>query len=109
MKQFLYPVLASALVAVAATSCSSDAPVAPEQTPDGTVAFTVTVPQQIASRAFSDGLSATQLHYYVYDEDESSANIAALNGTARGVFGVEKEAQAERKNMNLKEALCCAI
>ena len=82
MKQFLYPVLASALVAVAATSCSSDAPVAPEQTPDGTVAFTVAVPQQIASRAFSDGLTATQLHYYVYDEDESSANIAALNGTA---------------------------
>lgn len=46
------------------------------------MSFTVSVPQHMASRSFSDGTSATRLQYFVYDEDASSANITALNGTA---------------------------
>lgn len=81
MKHFFYSALASAFVAVAATSCSSDE-VLPAQNAEGNVSFTVSVPQHMASRSFSDGTSATRLQYFVYDEDASSANITALNGTA---------------------------
>ncbi|MDE6853613.1 MAG: hypothetical protein K2J38_01000 [Muribaculaceae bacterium] len=80
MKRILSYVLASTLLAGFATSCSEEMPVTPET--GGGVTFAVNVPAQMVSRAFSDGHTATRLSYYVYDEDASSTNIAALNGTA---------------------------
>ena len=80
MKKIIYSSLAAAVLTMAAVSCSEDTPATPEQ--GGGVTFAVKVPASIASRAFSDGSTATQLNYYVYDEDQASANIAALNGTA---------------------------
>ena len=76
--KLFYALAASALLGL--TACSSDEPVA--QNGDGNVNFTLRLPDAIGTRAFSDGLSATQLDYYVYDEDNGSTNIEALNGTA---------------------------
>ena len=61
------------------TSCSSDEPMMNE---GGNVSFTVELPETIGSRAYSDGLTATQLHYYVYDEDNGSAYLPGTSGTA---------------------------
>ena len=76
--KFFYALAATTLLGLSA--CSSEEPVA--QNGNGNVNFTVTLPDAIGTRAYSDGLSATHLDYYVYDEDNSSTNIAALNGTA---------------------------
>ena len=76
--KFFYALAATTLLGLSA--CSSEEPVA--QNGDGNVNFTVTLPDAIGTRAYSDGLSATHLDYYVYDEDNRSTNIAALNGTA---------------------------
>ena len=76
--KFFCALAATALVGL--TACSSDEPVA--QNGDGNVNFTLRLPDAIGTRAYSDGLSATQLNYYVYDEDNGSENIEALNGTA---------------------------
>ena len=76
--KLFYALAASALLGL--TACSSDEPVA--QNGDGNVNFTLRLPDAIGTRAYSDGLSATQLNYYVYDEDNGSENIEALNGTA---------------------------
>ena len=76
--KLFYALAASALLGL--TACSSDEPVA--QNGDGNVNFTLRLPDAIGTRAYSDGLSATHLDYYVYDEDNGSTNIVALNGTA---------------------------
>ena len=76
--KFFYALAATTLLGLSA--CSSEEPVA--QNGNGNVNFTVTLPDAIGTRAYSDGLSATHLDYYVYDEDNGSANIQALNGTA---------------------------
>lgn len=80
MKRTVSYFLASALLAGLTASCSEESPQAPDS--GRGVTFSVSVPSGMASRAFSDGHTATRLSYYVYDEDASSANIAALNGTA---------------------------
>ena len=46
------------------------------------VSFSATLPNNVATKAYSDGQTARKLSYYVYDEDNASTNIAALNGTA---------------------------
>lgn len=79
MKKFLFSAAAVALLSGMA-SCTSDEPAAPSG--DGNVTFRVSLPADMATRSYSDGLTATQLHYYVYDEDNGSANLPALNGTA---------------------------
>ena len=61
------------------TSCSSDEPMMNE---GGNVSFTVELPETIGSRAYSDGLTATNLHYYVYDEDNGSVYLQGTSGTA---------------------------
>ena len=71
---------AAALLLSGLASCSGNEPMVPEN--GGNVTFSVTLPAEMGTRSYSDGLSATQLHYCVYDEDNGSANIAALNGTA---------------------------
>lgn len=79
MKKILFCAAAAALLTGMA-SCSSDEPVVPEE--GGNVTFSVNLPAGIETRSYSDGLTATKLHYYVYDEDNGSANIEALNGEA---------------------------
>ena len=76
--KLFYALAASALLGL--TACSSDEPVA--QNGDGNVNFTLRLPDAIGTRAYSDGLSATHLDYYVYDEDNGSENIEVLNGEA---------------------------
>lgn len=53
--------------ALLAASCSNEELVAPS--PDGTVSFSVEIPDAIGSRAFGDGYSAKTLRYAVYDAD----------------------------------------
>ena len=79
MKKFLFCAAAAALL-TGMSACTNDEPVAVEN--DGNVTFSVNLPAGIESRSYSDGLTATKLHYYVYDEDNGSANIEALNGEA---------------------------
>ena len=74
------------------TSCSSDEPMMNE---GGNVSFTVELPETIGSRAYSDGLTATQLHYYVYDEDNGSVYLPRTSGTATFVQ------RAAQVNLNL--------
>lgn len=78
MKKVLFTTLAMALAVV---SCNTEK-LEPVAGGEGLVTFTAELPGNIATKAYSDGLSATKLSYYVYDEDNSSSNIAALNGTA---------------------------
>lgn len=78
--KFFYALAATAMLGLSA--CSSEEPLLQGGNGEGNVTFTLQLPEVIGSRAYSDGLSATKLSYYVYDEDNSSANIEALNGTA---------------------------
>ncbi|MGM9764083.1 MAG: DUF6562 domain-containing protein [Candidatus Cryptobacteroides sp.] len=79
MKRFLSLILAAAAIMLA--SCAKEPVVQPQG--EGIVTFTAQLPEVIATRAsYSDGQTATKLHYYVYDEDNGSANIEALNGEA---------------------------
>lgn len=78
MKRFLSLILAAAAIMLA--SCAKEPVVQPQG--EGIVTFTAQLPEVIATRAYSDGQTATKLHYYVYDEDNGSANIDALNGEA---------------------------
>ena len=78
--KFFYALAATAMLGLSA--CSSEEPVLQGANGEGNVTFTLQLPEVIGSRAYSDGLSATQLDYYVYDEDNGSTNIEALKGTA---------------------------
>ena len=78
--KFFYALAATAMLGLSA--CSSEEPVLQGANGEGNVTFTLQLPEVIGSRAYSDGLSAKQLDYYVYDEDNGSTNIEALNGTA---------------------------
>ena len=62
-------------------SCNKEQITGP-QGGEGLVTFTAELPGAIATKAYSDGQTAKKLSYYVYDEDNASTNIAALNGTA---------------------------
>lgn len=78
MKQILISALALTLVLA---SCTRE-PMFEATGGEGLVTFTAKLPSGIVTKAFSDGQTAKQLSYYVYDEDNSSSNIEALNGTA---------------------------
>ena len=63
-KNYLLSALAlSAMLGV--TSCSSDD--APQVAADGETSFTVRLPEELGSRTFGDGKSATTLKYAVYE------------------------------------------
>ena len=69
----------SAIVALFATSCQEeDFGVSTSAT--STVAFTVSTPE-IASRAYSDGTTATVLQYAVYKKNENGLELTTLGGT----------------------------
>lgn len=66
---------------LALASCNKEQITGP-QGGEGLVTFTAELPGAIATKAYSNGQTAKKLSYYVYDEDNSSRNIEALNGTA---------------------------
>lgn len=88
------------------TACSSDEPNPMVGNGDGTIAYTVQLPAEITSRAFSDGLTSTNLICVAYDAttkkiaDETTAtftnlkttvNLALVNGkTYNVVFWASK-------------------
>ena len=78
MKKTFLSVLAMTL---ALASCTRE-PMAETTGGEGLVTFTAELPAAIATKAYSNGQTAKKLSYYVYDEDNSSKNIEALNGTA---------------------------
>ena len=52
---------------------------------DGEVTFTVTLPESIQTKAISDGLSATELTYAVYNvpaDGQTATEYLPLRGTA---------------------------
>lgn len=77
MKKFLY-LSAAAAVSLFAASCSSDD--MPEINPDGMTTFQVQLPEHLASRAFGDGFSATNLYVAIYDADNSNLLFSNFPG-----------------------------
>ena len=82
LKKLVY--LMAASVMLFATSCETDADVAPKAGKTSVVTFSVGTPE-IVSRAYSDGLTATVLQYAVYDEDgELLPELTVNNGEIHG-------------------------
>ena len=77
-KTFLMALAASA--ALGLNSCSSEEPFG---TGDGSgnISFRAQLPAGLATRAFNDGTSATQLSYYVYEEGATTPIIAVTDAT----------------------------
>ena len=59
----------------AVASCQKDKKVAPETEGDAIAVLTVSVPQSIATKAYSDGKSATDLYYAVYDGNDPDRRL----------------------------------
>lgn len=76
MKKVLYSTLAACSL-FALASCSSDEPV--QATGEGDVVVTVMLPEQLATRAFGEGTSATRLMYAVYEGDDDTPIIEELS------------------------------
>ena len=66
---FTVSALSLALAGVS-TSCSNE--IEPQPGNDGTVTFTVQLPEGTATRAFADGTTATKLSYAVYKKGETT-------------------------------------
>ena len=68
MKTIHYSALAVAAM-LSLTACSSEDGLLSGN--DGEVIFTVEIPTELQTKAeYSDGLTAENLHYYIYDEDK---------------------------------------
>ena len=81
--KFSYLMMAASVLF--ATSCESDEElVSVQQAATSTVSFNLSTPQ-IASRAYSDGLTATVLQYAVYDE--TGTILSDLTNTAATING----------------------
>ncbi len=98
MKKILFSVFAMAAM-LFATSCSQEEDFA--IVADGTeveVSFTAQLPQEIATRAYSDGKTATELSYAFYDVDadelkpllEGSAKFSGLKATVTETLATGK-------------------
>ena len=79
MKKTLLMALAAS-AALGLNSCSSEEPFG---TGDGSgnISFRAQLPAGLATRAFNDGTSATQLSYYVYEEGATTPIIAVTDAT----------------------------
>lgn len=91
MKKFFYCLMAA--TAAFAGSCTNEENVNTPQS-DGTVSFQVSLPVNLGTRAYGDGLTATTLHYYVYEKSK---------GDAAPVF--QGEAQFTNKNASFSVKL----
>ena len=81
--------LMSAAAMLFATSCESDADVAPNAGEASVVTFSVGTPE-IVSRAYSDGLTATVLQYAVYDAAGNElTDLTVTNGEINGSANVQ--------------------
>lgn len=63
----LFYLASAAVLSLGMVSCSSEEDLAISQ--GGNVNFSIQLPAEMATRAYSDGTTASTLHYYVYDED----------------------------------------
>ncbi|MCM1336607.1 MAG: right-handed parallel beta-helix repeat-containing protein [Candidatus Amulumruptor caecigallinarius] len=76
-----YILTSAALATMLFTACSSEEPVSVGSSDgSGNVCFTAELPGGIMSRAYSDGLTATNLTYALYDEE--GTHLPNLDGTA---------------------------
>lgn len=66
MKKLSY-LATAAVLSLGTVSCSTEDDLA--ISPGGNVNFSIELPAEMATRAYSDGSTASTLHYYVYDED----------------------------------------
>ncbi|MDE6792556.1 MAG: hypothetical protein K2J48_05690, partial [Muribaculaceae bacterium] len=81
MRKAIY--LSAALAAVMTTSCSNDMDQFGTTTGDGNVVIQLQIPDNFATRAFGDGLTATNLQYAVYhtgEKDVVTSGEATFNG-----------------------------
>lgn len=74
MKKFIISAMALAAFGMAFTSCSSEEPMGGGDG-SGKITFTAQLPAELGSRAFSDGIAANSLSYYVYKHGEKEALI----------------------------------
>lgn len=80
MKKTLLLALAAS-AAVGLNSCSSEEPLGNAGDGSGNITFRAQLPAGLATRAFNDGTSATQLSYYVYEENATEPVIAVTDAT----------------------------
>ena len=81
MRKAIY--LGAALAAVMTTSCSNDMDQFGTTTGDGNVVIQLQLPDNLATRAFGDGTTATNLKYAVYHSGETNVvtqGTATFNG-----------------------------
>ena len=79
-KKLMFAMMAATMVF--ATSCENDLDIA-SASKTSTVSFKIDAPE-IASRAYSDGLSATVLQYAVYEGDKELTDLTVTNGEIHG-------------------------
>ncbi|MEE1365346.1 MAG: DUF6562 domain-containing protein, partial [Muribaculaceae bacterium] len=88
MKKIIYSAMAVAMLAT--TSCQDDL-VNSFVGEEATVEFSISTPE-IATRAFSDGLSATNLQYAIYDADGNELTaLRKIDGTINGKTSIRLE------------------
>ena len=69
MKKVLFSTVAMSALMLMATSCADDQTSDLKAGAESTVTITAQLPGDMATRAFSDGTKATELHYAVYEKD----------------------------------------
>ena len=74
MKKTLFLSAAAAVLALAGTSCSSEND-QPMPGNGNNVSFRVSIPEELQSRAFGDGLQALELSYAVYASDDANHEV----------------------------------
>lgn len=80
MKKIFYCLMAA--TAAFAGSCTNEENVNAPQS-DGTVSFQISLPVNLGTRAYGDGLTATTLHYYVYEKSKGDAAAPVFQGEAQ--------------------------
>ena len=88
MKNKFFYLCAAAVLTLGFSACSSeDAPEAVVAAGDANVTFTAQLPNELGSRTFGDGKTATKLSYYVYETGVNPKKAIIATGEA----GVEEE------------------
>ncbi|MCC8037944.1 MAG: hypothetical protein LIP02_07410 [Bacteroidales bacterium] len=83
MKKTLLAVLA-VMGLVSFTSCSSDDPVASTSGQEVSVTVTASLPSDIQSRTYSDGYTATDFYYAVYEESADGTSESCIITKTKG-------------------------
>ena len=80
MNKLLYATLVVATT-LGFTACSSDEPANVTGDGTGNITLVANLPAELATRAYSDGTTATQLKYYVYQQGQNVPVIKEENAT----------------------------